>query len=69
MGLKEERFIADKQQKNAVASCDKCGFEVYRGELVHRIDGRIICPDCFFDFAFDYFAESLVLAEETQEDR
>ena len=40
--------------------CDRCLEEVHPGELVHRIDGFVICPECFLDFAFDYFFDRLV---------
>ncbi len=45
-----------------VCRCSICSEPVYRDELVHFIEGRIICPDCFFDFAFDYFSADLIPA-------
>ena len=44
--------------------CDICKSDVYDGELVHCIDGFIVCPDCFLDFAFDYFQDRLVPVSE-----
>ncbi len=48
----------------AVAYCDVCKGEIYANELVHVIDGFVVCPDWFYDFVFDYFSENLVLAGE-----
>ena len=46
------------------ARCDRCKNDVYAGELVHLIDGYVVCPECFLDFAFDYFEDRLIPAEE-----
>lgn len=48
----------------SVCKCHVCREPVYPYELVHVIDGFVICPDCFFDFAFDYFSDRLILASE-----
>ena len=50
--------------RRAILLCDRCQEQVYPDELVHLIDGYIICPECFFDFAFDYFAEDLILVRD-----
>ena len=50
--------------RRGVLLCDRCQEQVYPGELVHFIDGYIICPECFFDFAFDYFADDLIEVSE-----
>ena len=44
--------------------CDRCLQEVYPGELVHLIEGFVICPECFLDFAFDYFSDCLTEVSE-----
>ena len=53
----------DREEK-VVCNCDICSEPIYAYELVHLIDGHIVCPDCFFDFAFDYFSDRLVKASE-----
>ncbi len=40
-----------------VAYCDYCGGEIYEGEVVYNIDGRLIHEDCLHDFADDYFKD------------
>ena len=52
--------LRDPQQEAPLLRCSVCRGEIYRGELYHSIEGRSICPECFFDFAFDYFADCLV---------
>ncbi|MGM9520887.1 MAG: hypothetical protein ACI3VB_00225 [Oscillospiraceae bacterium] len=47
--------------------CDRCHGQLYPNELVHFIDGYLVCPDCFFDFAFDYFSDDLVLVRDIPE--
>jgi hypothetical protein len=51
----------------AVARCDVCFGEIYSGDLAHLIDGFVVCPECFFDFAFDYFADRMVCGGELRE--
>ena len=46
------------------ALCDICGGEVYGGDLVHVINGFVICPECFWDFVFDYFEDCLTLGSD-----
>ena len=52
--------LTDSQAQPPAGRCDRCQGEIYRGVLYHRIDGFSICADCFFDFAFDYFADCMV---------
>ena len=49
--------------------CDRCLEKVYPGELVHFIDGYVVCPACFLDFAFDYFFDCLVEVPAHTKDR
>lgn len=56
------------RERPHICRCSVCGGEVYRGELIHYIDGKVVCPDCFFDFTFDYFSDRLCLAEELGRD-
>lgn len=49
------------------ALCDICRGEVYSEDLVHIIDGFIVCPDCFYDFVFSYFEDCLVLGRDIAE--
>ena len=51
-----------------VLKCDRCGEEIYPYELIHKIDGFIICPDCFDDFAFDYFSDCLMTGSQAMEE-
>lgn len=60
---------ADPQTILPLAVCDVCGEGIYPGELVHQIDGYLICPDCFFDFVFDYFADKMIMIDELKENR
>ena len=47
--------------------CGVCGGDIFADELVHLIDGTAVCPDCFFDFSFDYFADKMVCGSEIKE--
>ncbi|MBE6949521.1 MAG: hypothetical protein E7456_06715 [Ruminococcaceae bacterium] len=47
--------------------CDRCKGEVYAEELVHLIDGFVICAECFPDFAYDYFEPDMVLGGDLKE--
>ena len=58
------RFTAGK---NVPLKCGICLEDIFDGELVHYIDGRIICPECFDDFAFDYFSSQMILVSELKE--
>ena len=49
------------------AICDRCGEEVYTYELVHLIDGFVICAECFDDFVFEYFEDCLMTGGEIKE--
>ena len=61
---RQNPFYRRVKKSDAVLKCDICSEEIYPFELVHNIDGKIICPDCFFDFTFDYFSDRLFLASE-----
>lgn len=50
-----------------IACCDVCKGEIFPDDLVHLIDGFIVCPECFFDFTFDYFADKMVCGREIKE--
>jgi len=63
--LKKTRFFSSPAGE--IALCDRCAGEVYPGDLVHFIDGFIICPECFSDFAFDYFADRMFCGREIKE--
>jgi hypothetical protein len=54
--------------KAAPLKCDVCFEDVYDEELVHYIDGSIICPECFDDFVFDYFKPQMILVSELKEE-
>jgi len=43
--------------------CNHCGGEIYEGETVYRINGRLIHEDCLWDFAKDCFADCKEEAE------
>lgn len=60
-------FSRDWQEKLPAAKCDNCGGEVYDEELVHLIDGFVICAECFEDYAFEYFEPCMVLAKDIKE--
>jgi hypothetical protein len=51
----------------SVFKCDKCRGELYDNELVHLIDGYIICPECFEDFAFEYFEDKMTAVGDIPE--
>lgn len=38
-----------------VGYCDVCCGEVYEGETIYCIDGKMIHEDCLEEFAKDYF--------------
>ena len=57
----------DLQEELPVAKCDSCKGEVYAEELVHLIDGFIICTECFADYTYDYFEPNMVLGSDLKE--
>ena len=56
-----------KTAEQPAAVCDVCGGDVMPWELVHVIDGFVVCPECFLDFAFGYFEDDLVTGSEARE--
>jgi len=56
--------FGDAQSVPPVMLCDFCCGEIYKDDLVHYIDGYVICPECFDDFIFDYFADCMITGEE-----
>ena len=60
-------LFSDPQSAPPAALCDICREGIYAGELVHYIDGYLICPDCFDEFVFDYFADRMFLIDELKE--
>ncbi len=60
-------FSKNWEEEPPVAKCDSCGGEVYAEELVHLIDGFVICAECFEDYAFKYFEPDMVLGEDLKE--
>ena len=62
--FKDIPYDPEKHEIKPICRCDLCKGDVFPGELVHFIDGTVICPDCFFDFAFDYFSDKLILSDE-----
>ena len=59
--------ILNSQDEQPISRCDSCGGEIYADELVHVIDGFIICAECFDDYVFDYFASNMVTGEDLRE--
>lgn|GEM_PF-423674 len=57
----------DPQGARISARCDICRGEVWPGDLVHVINGFVVCPECFLDYTFDYFSDCLTLGSELQE--
>ena len=55
------------QDSCPVAECDLCGGEIYADELVHFINGFVICAECFYDYAFEYFSHCMVQGFELKE--
>ena len=53
--------------ENPAALCDICRGEVYKNELVHVIDGFVVCAECFSDYTFDYFSGCMMLGSEISE--
>ncbi len=51
-------------RRPAPLTCDVCGMEIGPDELAHLIDGFAVCPDCFFDFCFDYFSGSMMCGRD-----
>ena len=60
-------ILGDPQEEKPVARCDVCRGEVYSGDLVHVINGFVVCPECFFDYTFDYFSDCLFLGSELKD--
>ena len=58
-----------RQENQPIARCDNCGGEIYDDELVHLIDGFVICAECFEDYAFEYFESCMVTGDEIREMR
>ena len=67
--MEDDCFFAmdDPQSGRASALCDVCRGEVWPGDLVHVINGFVVCPECFSDYAFDYFSDCLTLGSEIQD--
>jgi hypothetical protein len=61
-------LITGPKDPGPVGRCDCCGQEIYPDDLVHVIDGFTVCPECFFDFAFDYFSRDLVPGSALKEE-
>ena len=53
--------------REASGQCDRCQQEIYADDLVHVIDGYVVCPECFDDFVFDYFIANMCLGSELKE--
>ncbi|MBQ8974926.1 MAG: hypothetical protein IJ072_04275 [Oscillospiraceae bacterium] len=49
--------------------CDICAQDIFRDELVHVIDGFVVCAECFEEFVFDYFSDNMVLGALLKEDK
>lgn len=60
-------FSLSRQDGLPISKCDCCHGEVFADDLVHFVEGFVICPDCFDDFAFDYFAPFLVTGDDLKE--
>lgn len=43
--------------------CDICNGEICLGEQYYRIELRRLCPECLKEYAQEFFAASLVVAE------
>ena len=56
--------FSDPQNLPPAAHCDLCKGEIYAEDLVHVIHGSVICPECFDDFVFSYFAHCLTLGKD-----
>ena len=39
--------LRDSQQEIPVCSCEGCGGEIYREELLYEWQGKWVCVDCF----------------------
>jgi len=64
ISCKKTDFDRETGCVSPAASCDICKGEVYRNELVHVIDGFIVCAECFSDYTFDYFSGCMMLGSE-----
>lgn len=53
-------FERDRQNVPPVIFCDFCRGEIYEDDMIHYIDGFIICPECFDDFVFEYFLDRMM---------
>ena len=57
------------REDRPTARCDRCGGEIYENELVHVIDGFVICAECFEEYACEYFESCMVVGGELGEMR
>ena len=62
-------LTGDTQTEKPAALCDVCRGEVYSNDLVHVINGFVVCPECFFDYTFDYFSDCLCLGSEIRDSK
>lgn len=59
--IPEPRY--DPPEDKVIGCCDLCGGEIYEGETIYEIDGKMIHEDCLAEFAADYFAHCKVTKE------
>lgn len=50
--------LRDAQQEEEVCSCQWCGGEVYRGEMMFEWMGKWVCVDCFQSELSSWLARS-----------
>ena len=49
-GLVDAQEAYDRQEppeSEPVGQCTICGADIYEGEKVCKVDGEMICPDCY----------------------
>jgi len=62
-----DKFSSLPDGETPAAYCSLCGGEVYEDDLAHLIDGYVVCPECFDDFAVEYFSPYFMTGAEIKE--
>lgn len=59
----EAEWLSPEEPGEIVGTCPVCGGEIYKGELVYRINGERIHEDCIFEWVHQTYDKDKEEAE------
>lgn len=65
--LHRNNGFSSSQDTPPATFCDVCRGEIYEDDLFHLIDGYAVCPECFYDYVFEYFSSCMLSGREFKE--